>query len=91
MEIKEDCVEVNFNLSKVIQKIASGEMVCFESDDFIIFSRDAIDNGQVCIELPPVERLFDAKSKLFECANCGDCVSGIAKYCPNCGRRFEDD
>ena len=84
-------MEKLINIEDILEKVSSGTLVCYDADDFVIFSRKAIENGQVSIELPPIKRTFDVKSKLFECSNCGDCVSRIAKYCHNCGRRFEDD
>lgn len=38
-----------------------------------------------------VKRIFHPGCRLFECANCGEVVSGIDAYCRSCGRKFGED
>lgn len=46
---------------------------------------------RIAIMSEPVKRVFYPKTLLWECQGCGECVSGITKYCGYCGREFLPD
>lgn len=69
-----------------------GSTVCMNHDDCQSVLKELEElKERIAIMTEPVKRIFHPRNRLFECTGCGECVSGIAKYCEFCGRQFAED
>lgn len=75
-----------------LQETQEDETVCLNHDDCQCILKEFEElKERIAIMTEPVKRIFHPRNRLFECTGCGECVSGIAKYCEFCGRQFAED